>query len=188
MRHVVLAFALLGSIGPAAVGILWMANHEKNKATAEANRRKLEDPNEQLAMLLTVAFEPEKKKDVREIVDKHNEQVYEIVYLRGRTYPFLLGAAVLAVLAGIVAELRHGFSAALLLLGAVVAPAIVYPVTLCFNFLLIPAIPLAMLVTIFRWYSKAAPERIPPVRRRREEEAERRGGPARRRRPPEAGE
>jgi len=127
MRRLVIVLALLGALLSGGIGLLRMVSHEKNKAAAEADRRQFEDPGTRLTLMLAVALKPETRDEVRRTLDKYNEQRYDLVYRRARTFPFLFGAAALAMMAGILAGRRHGYSAAALLAGTFVAPGILYP-------------------------------------------------------------
>jgi hypothetical protein len=146
MRHAVLVLALIGAVPVAGLGVIWLGTSEASKEIARGNRARFNDPNEQAARKLMLMLDPTERARQQQELDRINEQEYEIVYRRGRTYPFLLGAAVLAVLAGALAELRQGFAAALLLTAAVAGPAIVHPWTLCASFVLIVAVPLALFI------------------------------------------
>jgi len=144
MRHAVLVLALLGALGPAGAAVTWLVVGPSYRARVEKDHADLSkyetDEQERAKARFVLLISPEKKGDLRHSLDTHNTQS-ALVYHATRAWPFLLTAALLAVLGGVLAELRYNFSAAVLLAGALVAPAVVHPAMLCFGFLLlVPAV------------------------------------------------
>jgi hypothetical protein len=168
MRHAVLILAILGSLVPGGLGLLWLSQQSKEKDTLKTNRETI---NKNLQMLpLAEVLDPGARSKVQKDVDDYNSQ-QDIVYRRGRAIPFLIGTAVLALLAGVLAELRRGFSAAALLVAAVAVPPVMYEHAgmLCVTGLLVVPAILALFVGPAR---ATPPPRFggPPDRRSRDED------------------
>jgi hypothetical protein len=134
MRIAVLILAILGGLGAAALGVLWLLNCQKDRNAVELAR-------------LIAAEIPAGAPDSSKIIDELRE--YD---RRVKAYPFLLVGFVLAVAGGFLAMQRRGKSAAVLLLLAALGPAILNPLSLIFTFLL----PIAAVLSLF-----IRPARVP---------------------------
>jgi hypothetical protein len=142
MRHVVLALAIVGALLPAGIAIRWLSIESSDRAAIADGQQIMKKSEEGMAIAAQV---PQARKEMQTALDKMNE-AQSMVYDRGRVLPFLLVGIVFAVGAAVLAELRQGVSAGILLLAAYIGPGIVYPITFCFGFLLLPPAILAFFV------------------------------------------
>jgi hypothetical protein len=170
MRHAVLILAILCSFAPAGLGLFWWSQQAQEK---EMQRKNKETINSDLELLPRAeVLDPSVRGRVQSNVDKYNT-AEDILYRRAQVIPFLIATALLAVLGGVLAELRHGYSAAALLAVIIFGPPVIYQHAgmLCLSApLLVPAI-LALFVGPAKPASEQSRSR-PGDRRRRDEEVE----------------
>jgi hypothetical protein len=188
MRHVVLILAILGSLLPGGAGIFLLMQHQEDKATIESNKKELDKvmKDYDTAVKFGLITKGEQIR-IKGKIQEYNMQL-ELYHKKARVYPFLLGTVALALLAGVIVEMRRGLSAALLLLTAAAGPAILHPIALCASSpLLLPAL-LALFVRPSRPSDAGPPAKPSPAdrrRRREEDEDDRREEPSEDRDEPE---
>jgi hypothetical protein len=173
MRHVVLAFAILGAILPGVIAVNWLRLQASDTAVL-ADLNAMQDNMLQLNM--------GSRMEMQKFQDTINE-VELMHYNRGRAIPFLLVGVLFAVAAAVLAEFRQGVSAGVLLLAAYIGPGIIYPVTFCFGFLLVPPAIMAFFVRARRDDRAAGSERRGGLSRRPERDDEEEDERPRRRSP-----
>ncbi len=88
----------------------------KRRAEAEESRN--------LVLLGVMLSEAQGKNEGKKVLAEFNEHI-QSWYRRGQVWPFMLVAVGLGLFAGILAEMRRGFSAALHLVAAALGPVLV---------------------------------------------------------------
>jgi hypothetical protein len=141
MRIAVFVLAIVGGLGSAALGLIWLINTQKERELFEAMRNNPE--NRDFFRALLAAQPPGENRPAflasPEAALAENDR-------RVRAYPFLLAGLLLSVAGGVLAMLRKGKSGAVLLALAVLGPAVLHPWSLIFTGLLIVAAGLSVFV------------------------------------------
>src|SRR5437773_728900 len=81
MRHAVLIVAILGSLLPGGLGLLWLSQQSREKETLKTNRETINKDLQQLP--LAEVLDPSVRPKVQKNVDDYNSQ-QDIIYRRGR--------------------------------------------------------------------------------------------------------
>jgi hypothetical protein len=139
MRIAVLVLGILGGLAAGTLGMLWLTNCQKDRPIIEVLRNTQKDHEEARKKRVVPPNEPELDFliDPDAMVREYDRRV--------RAYPFLLAGLLFGVMGGVLAMLRRGKSAAVLLALAALGPAVLNPLTLIFTFLL----PIAAVLSLF---------------------------------------
>lgn len=135
MRIVVLILAVLGAGTSGFLGYRWRDNYRAEKDSMEKNREMLTDPDKARIAGLFLGENLEKAKANLAEFDK-----------RAKTWPYLFVGCALGIVGAVLAYLRKGLFAAVVLLVGAILPAVLHPATLVFTFPLILAGLLALFI------------------------------------------
>jgi hypothetical protein len=123
MRYAVLILGILGGLICGGIGFMWMTQQ------MDAEQKRIHESNKQVASILPAA-----KAEV------------DLFEGRGRSYPFLLLAAVGSIAGGVLAFMRKGVIAGAVMIVVAIIPGVLYPLTFILTTLTIIGGGLAFLV------------------------------------------